>query len=66
MGEGSGSSAQTEGGTIQQQMAATMAKLVESALRESLDRGDTRLMEEITRLLARQHGDDERRDESIE
>ena len=66
MGEGAGSTAQTEGGTIQQQMAATIAKLVESALRESLDRGDTRLMVEITRLLARQHGGDESRGESIE
>ncbi len=49
-----------ESGTIQQQMATTMAKLVENALRESLGRGDTRLMEEITRLLARQNGSDDR------
>ena len=38
-------------------MAANMSKVVEEALQLSLDRGDTRLMEEITRLLARQHGE---------
>ena len=46
-------------GDIQQQMVATMVRLVELALRESLARGDTGLMEEITRLLARPHGDTE-------
>ncbi len=50
----------TDTGTIQEQMVNTMAKLVQSALLESLNRGDTRLMEEITRLLARQRGSDDR------
>ncbi|RYD85763.1 MAG: XRE family transcriptional regulator [Verrucomicrobiaceae bacterium] len=40
---------------IRKRMASTMAKVVEEALLESLSRGDTYLMEEITRLLARMH-----------
>ena len=44
---------------IKRRMASTMAKVVEEALYLSLDRGDTRLMEEITRLLAGQGGSKE-------
>ena len=55
----SGETALSAGGNIQRQMAANMASLVEVALCESLTRGDTRLMEEITRLLTRQHAESE-------
>ena len=37
----------------QRRMATFMAKLVEEALYESMSRGDNRLMDDITRLLAR-------------
>lgn len=46
-------------GNIQQQMAASMASLVEAALCESLARGDTRLMNEITRALSQEFPDEE-------
>lgn len=39
--------------SIKRRMASLMARLVEEALFESLSRGDTRLMDEITRVLAR-------------
>lgn len=41
---------------IKQRMAATMGKLVEEAVMLGLDRGDTALVEEITRLLAKHGG----------
>lgn len=52
----SGDVAKGVAGSLQQRMAEQMAGLVQAALTESLARGDTRLMEEITRLLARQSG----------
>jgi transcriptional regulator with XRE-family HTH domain len=47
-------SAKDPSDAIRRRMASTMAKVVEEALYLSFDRGDTRLMEEITRLLAGQ------------
>lgn len=39
--------------SIKRRMASSMANLVEEALFESLSRGETRLIDEITRILAR-------------
>ena len=39
--------------SMKRRMASTLAKLTEEALFESLSRGDPRLMDEITRILAR-------------
>jgi len=39
--------------SMRRRMASAMARLVEEALFESLNRGETRLMDDITRILAR-------------
>ena len=39
--------------SMKRRMASAMANLVEEALYESLNRGETRLMDDITRILAR-------------
>lgn len=55
----SGDEAKGVAGSLQQRMAQQMAGLVQATLTETLARGDTRLMEEITRLLARHGGSKE-------
>lgn len=50
-------SAKDPSDAIRRRMASTMAKVVEEALYLSLGHGDMRLMEEITRLLARRGED---------
>lgn len=44
---------------INRRMASTMGEIVEEALFIDLEKGDTHLMEQLTRLLARQHSSDD-------